>query len=261
MLTYPEIDPVAIAIGPLAIRWYGLSYLFGFIGCYWLSIVRGRGTQWTAQKLADVLFYVAIGIILGGRVGYILFYHPSDILTNPLTALAFWEPGRSFHGGMLGVFLALLIYVKFKGREFITLMDFIAPSVPIGLGFGRLGNFINGELYGRVTNLPWGMVFAHAGSEPRHPSQLYEFFLEGVVLCLFLVWYARNPRKLGAVSGMFLIGYGIARCLVEIVREPDYDHSLFLNYLTMGQILSIPMIILGLYMIFRKEGSWACKLI
>jgi len=256
MIVYPDIDPVAFSIGSLTVRWYGLCYLFGFLGCYWLSVVRGRGTEWTAQKLADVLFYVAVGIILGGRIGYILFYQPGMILSNPLTLLAFWEPGRSFHGGMLGVFCALLFYVKFDGVQFIRLTDFIAPSIPIGLGFGRLGNFINGELYGRVTTMPWGMVFPHAGPEPRHPSQLYELGLEGFVLCLFLVWYARKPRKLGAVSGMFLLMYGIIRCLIEFVREPDYHQNAELvQYLTMGQLLSLPMIVLGLYMLFRPARN------
>lgn len=253
MLIYPDINPVAIKIGPLAIRWYGISYLLAFIGCYWLAVVRGRGTQWTPQKLADVLFYIAVGIILGGRIGYILFYYPADIITNPLTLLAFWEPGRSFHGGMLGVLLALLVYVKFNPKKFFTLTDFVAPVIPIGLGFGRLGNFLNGELYGRITDLPWGMVFPFVGPEPRHPSQIYELLLEGLFLCLFLLWYARKPRKLGAVSGMFLLCYGIIRCAVEFVREPDISHGfVFFDWLTMGQLLSIPMIILGLYMIFRK---------
>ncbi len=254
MLNYPDFNPIALQIGPLAIRWYGLTYLFGFIGCYWLSVIRGRGTQWTAQKLADVLFYVAIGIILGGRIGYVLFYEPNKIFSDPLTLLTFWVPGRSFHGGMLGVFVSLFIYVKFDWKQFVELMDFIAPAVPIGLGFGRLGNFINGELYGRITTMPWGMVFAHAGAEPRHPSQLYEFFLEGIVLCLVLVWYARKPKKLGAVSGMFLLCYGLIRCFVELLREPDVGQGFIAyNWLTMGQFLSIPMIIFGLYFIFRKS--------
>jgi len=256
MLIYPHINPIALSIGPFAIHWYGLTYLVGFIGCYWLSVMRGRGTEWTRQKLADVLFYVAVGIIFGGRIGYILFYEPSQIFTNPLTLFAFWEPGRSFHGGMLGVFLALLIYTKFDFKKFIALTDFIAPAVPIGLGAGRIGNFINGELYGRITTMPWGMVFPHAGIEPRHPSQLYEFLLEGIVLCVLLVWYARVKRPLGAVSGMFLLGYGVIRCLVELVREPDAGHGFVLfNFLTMGQLLSIPMIIFGLYFLYRKTGK------
>lgn len=253
MLTYPNFDPVALSIGPLVVRWYGLCYVFGFLGCYGLSVYRGRGTQWTAQKLADVLFFVAAGIIIGGRVGYILFYFPQEILDNPLTLFAFWEPGRSFHGGLLGVLAALLIYVKFKWHAFIELTDFIAPAVPIGIGFGRLGNFINAELYGRITDVPWGMVFPYAGSLPRHPSQLYELLLEGIVLCVWLLWYARRPRQLGAVSGMFLLGYGLMRSIVELVREPDLSHGFIIgDWLTMGQLLSLPMIVLGLYFICRR---------
>lgn len=254
MFIYPNIDPVAFNVGPLAVHWYGLTYLFGFVGCYWFSVIRGRTRGWSAQQLTDVLFYVALGIIFGGRIGYILFYNPSAIISHPLSLLEFWEPGRSFHGGMLGVFVALLFYVKFNTKKFIQLTDFIAPVVPIGLGCGRLGNFINGELYGRVTTMPWGMVFPHAGFEPRHASQLYELFLEGFVLCVFLVWYARKPRPLGAVSGMFLLGYGLIRCLVEVVRAPDEGHGFVaFNWLTMGQLLSIPMIILGLYLLLRNK--------
>ncbi len=254
MILYPNINPIAFSLGPLAVHWYGLTYLLGFIGCFWLSVIRGRTRGWTSQQLTDILFYVAMGIIFGGRIGYILFYYPAEIINHPLTLLAFWEPGRSFHGGMLGVFIALLFYVKFNFKKFIELTDFIAPAVPIGLGFGRLGNFINGELYGRITTLPWGMVFPHVGPQPRHPSQLYELFLEGFVLCIVLVWYARKPRPLGAVSGMFLLGYGIIRCLVEFVRAPDEGHGFVaFNWLTMGQLLSIPMIILGLYFVLRNR--------
>jgi phosphatidylglycerol:prolipoprotein diacylglycerol transferase len=253
MLTYPDINPVAVSLGPFAIHWYGLSYLVGFAGCYWLSVWRGRTRGWNARQISDVLFYVAMGIIFGGRIGYIIFYDPAVILSNPLTLLEFWQPGRSFHGGMLGVFAALLIYVKFDLKKFVELTDFIAPAVPIGLGCGRLGNFINGELYGRITTMPWGMVFPHAGLEPRHPSQLYELFFEGLVMCLLLVWYARKPRQLGAVSGMFLLTYGTIRCLVELVRAPDASHGFVaFDALTMGQALSLPMIILGLYFIYRK---------
>lgn len=256
MLIYPEIDPIAFHLGPLAVHWYGLTYLVGFIGCYWLSVVRGRTRGWSVQQLADVLFYVAIGIIFGGRIGYIIFYEPAQILVHPFSLLEFWEPGRSFHGGMLGVLISLLFYVKFNIKKFVQLTDFIAPSVPIGLGCGRLGNFLNGELYGRITTMPWGMVFPHAGIQPRHASQLYELFLEGVVLCIFLVWYARKSRPLGAVSGMFLLGYGVIRCLVELVRAPDVGHGFVaFNFLTMGQLLSIPMIIFGLYLLLRKKGQ------
>lgn len=254
MLIYPDINPVAFSIGPLSVRWYGLSYLFGFIGCYWLSVVRGRTRGWSPQKLSDVLFYVAIGIIFGGRIGYVLFYDPQTILSNPLTLFAFWEPGRSFHGGLLGVLLSLLIYEKFSIKNFVQLTDFIAPAVPIGLGFGRLGNFLNGELFGRVTTMPWGMVFPDAGAMPRHPSQLYEFLLEGVFLCIFLVWYARKQRALGAVSGMFLFLYGVIRCLVEFVRAPDASHGFIIfDCVTMGQLLSLPMIIGGILLLRHKK--------
>lgn len=254
MLIYPEIDPVAFSWGPLSVRWYGLSYLFGFIGCYWLCVVRGRTRGWTAQELGDVLFYIALGIIFGGRIGYILFYAPATITSDPLSLLMFWEPGRSFHGGLLGVLVALLIYVKFDLKRFVNLTDFVAPAVPIGLGFGRLGNFLNAELYGRVTAMPWGMVFPNAGALPRHPSQLYEFFLEGVLLCMFLVWYARKPRPRGAVSGMFLLAYGLIRCVVEFLRAPDIDHGFVMfNWMTMGQLLSVPMIIGGIFLLWHKK--------
>lgn len=254
MFIYPDINPVAFNLGPLAVHWYGLTYLFAFVGCYWLAVIRGRTRGWSSQQLMDVLFYVALGIILGGRIGYVLFYEPTTIIKNPLSLLAFWQPGRSFHGGMLGVFFALLFYVKFNIKKFVELTDFIAPVVPIGLGFGRLGNFINGELFGRITTMPWGMVFPHAGPEPRHASQLYELLLEGVVLCLFLLWYARKPRALGAVSGMFLLAYGTIRCLVELLRAPDEGHGFIaFGWLTMGQLLSIPMIIFGLYLLLRKQ--------
>lgn len=254
MFLYPNINPIAFSLGPLSVHWYGITYLFGFIGCFWLSVMRGRTRDWTSQQLTDVLFYVATGIIFGGRIGYILFYYPAEIINQPLTLFAFWEPGRSFHGGMLGVFIALLFYVKFNFKKFIELTDFIAPAVPIGLGFGRLGNFINGELYGRITTMPWGMVFPHVGLQPRHPSQLYELFLEGIVLCILLVWYARKPRPLGAISGMFLLGYGVIRCMVELVRAPDAGHGFVaFNWLTMGQLLSIPMIILGLYFVLKNR--------
>lgn len=256
MLTYPNINPVALTIGPISVRWYGLSYLLGFIGCYWLSVVRGRTRGWSAQQLGDVLFYVALGIIFGGRIGYILIYDPIAVVSNPLTMLAFWEPGRSFHGGLLGVLVALLIYVKFNVKKFIELTDFIAPCVPIGLGFGRLGNFLNAELYGRITTMPWGMVFPNAGPFPRHPSQIYELLLEGVVLCLLLVWYARKPRPLGAVSGLFLLGYGVIRFIVEFYRSPDIEHGFVLfNWLTMGQLLSIPMVVIGLYFLCRNKNE------
>lgn len=248
MLVYPNIDPIAFSLGPISVRWYGLTYLFAFIACYWFGVVRGRTRGWSVQAIGDILFYIALGIIFGGRMGYILFYDPKAIIYDPLSLLTFWAPGRSFHGGLLGVVVALLIYVRFNFKEFVKLTDFVAPIVPIGLAFGRLGNFLNAELYGRITTVPWGMVFPTADNMPRHPSQLYELILEGIALCLFLLWYARKPRALGQVSGMFLIGYALIRFGVEFFRAPDIDHGFVMfNWLTMGQLLSIPMLIVGVW--------------
>ncbi len=265
VLTYPDINPIAFQISSLKVHWYGLSYLAGLLGAYLVSICRGRKqiNPWNSEQVADLLFYVAMGIILGGRIGFVLFYQPATIISDPLTLLTFWVVGRSFHGGLLGVMLAVMLYCKLHKRSFLEVTDFIAPVVPIGLGFGRLGNFINGELWGRVTDAPWGMVFPDVGPLPRHPSQLYEFGLEGVLLFIILMLYAVKPRKLGAVSGLFLICYGVFRCLVEFVREPDLSHGFIaFDWLTMGQLLSIPMILIGMFLMIRicptlKRGSLA----
>jgi phosphatidylglycerol:prolipoprotein diacylglycerol transferase len=256
MLTYPDIDPVAFTIGPLSVYWYGVSYLAGFLGAYLVSISRGKKQvrPWSGEQVADLLFYVALGVIFGGRIGFILLYQPEAILEEPLALLQFWARGRSFHGGLLGVVLTVLIYSRLQKRTLLEITDFIAPVVPIGLGFGRLGNFINGELWGRITDVPWGMVFPFVSPEPRHPSQLYEFALEGVLLFAILMLYAAKPRKPGAISGMFLICYGIFRCLVELVREPDQSHGFIaFNWLTMGQLFSIPMIFLGIFLLIRRK--------
>ena len=258
MLIYPDIDPIAFSVGNFKVHWYGITYLFGFLGAFLVMCLRGpsRPNPWNAGQISDVIFYAAIGIILGGRFGFILFYQPTEILNNPLTLLAFWEPGRSFHGGFLGVLFSLMVFSKLQKRPFLEITDFIAPVVPIGLGFGRLGNFINGELWGRITEVPWGMVFPHVGPEPRHPSQLYEFVLEGVLMFIILMAYSRKPRALGAVSGLFLLCYGLFRCLVELVREPDASHGFVaFQWLTMGQMLSIPMIVLGLYFLFFTNSQ------
>jgi phosphatidylglycerol:prolipoprotein diacylglycerol transferase len=210
--------------------------------------------NWTADQISDLLFYVAVGIIFGGRIGFVLIYQPTEILTEPLELLKFWAPGRSFHGGLVGVLLAVYIYGRRSKRKFLEITDFIAPAVPIGISFGRLGNFINGELWGRATDVPWGMVFKHVDNIPRHPSQLYELFLEGIVLSIWLLLYASKKRHLGAVSGMFAFGYGIFRFTLEFMREPDASHGFVaLHWLTMGQVLSIPMIIIGLYFILVKR--------
>lgn len=248
MLTYPEISPVALSLGPLTIRWYGVSYLVGFVAAFaWCYYRRNRQVPpWTFETIADLLFYVALGVIFGGTIGYILFYDPSRILYEPLSLLKFWEPGRSFHGGLVGVLLALLIYCRVYQRRFWALCDFIAPSIPLGLAAGRIGNFLNAELWGRVTEVPWGMVFPGAGPLPRHPSQIYEFIFEGLLLFIILAWYSRKTRAEGKVAGLFGICYGLFRIFVELFREPDVSQGFILGgFLTMGQLLSIPMIIIG----------------
>jgi phosphatidylglycerol---prolipoprotein diacylglyceryl transferase len=248
MLTFPAIDPVAISIGPLAVRWYGLMYLLGFAAAWWLGRVRARrpDSGWRTEQVGDLVFYGALGVILGARIGYVLFYDLAGVAEDPLLLLKVWQGGMSFHGGLVGVLLAMWWYGRSIGKSFFQVTDFIAPLVPIGLGAGRIGNFINGELYGRVTDVPWGMVFPHAGPLPRHPSQLYEAFLEGLVLFLILWVFSARPRPTAAVSGLFLAGYGTFRFAVEFVREPD-AHLGFLawGWLTMGQVLTLPMILAG----------------
>ncbi|MFA1562059.1 prolipoprotein diacylglyceryl transferase [Aliivibrio fischeri] len=255
-LNFPHIDPVLIEIGPLAVRWYGLMYLFGFMFALWLANKRADkpNSGWTRDQVSDLLFAGFLGVVIGGRVGYVLFYNFGYFLDNPLYLFEVWTGGMSFHGGLLGVISAMLWYGYKNNRSFFTIADFVAPLVPFGLGAGRLGNFMNGELWGRVTDVPWAMVFPTGGPFPRHPSQLYEFALEGVVLFLILNWFIRKPRPLGAVSGLFLFGYGSFRFLVEYVRQPDAQLGLFGDWISMGQILSLPMVIGGLLMML-----WAFK--
>ncbi|MGN2615934.1 prolipoprotein diacylglyceryl transferase [Aliivibrio fischeri] len=255
-LNFPHIDPVLIEIGPLAVRWYGLMYLFGFMFALWLANKRADkpNSGWTRDQVSDLLFAGFLGVVIGGRVGYVLFYNFGYFLDNPLYLFEVWTGGMSFHGGLLGVISAMLWYGYKNNRSFFTIADFVAPLVPFGLGAGRLGNFMNGELWGRVTDVPWAMVFPTGGSFPRHPSQLYEFALEGVVLFLILNWFIRKPRPLGTVSGLFLFGYGTFRFLVEYVRQPDAQLGLFGDWISMGQILSLPMVIGGLLMML-----WAFK--
>lgn len=248
MLIHPQIDPVAIAIGPLAIRWYGLMYLVGFLAAWWLGrqrIAAGRAPI-DAKQFDDLLFYLILGVIAGGRFGYVLFYKPAYYAAHPLEAFAIWQGGMSFHGGFLGVLAAAAVFARMHRVDWLRLMDFIAPLVPIGLAMGRLGNFINGELWGRVTDLPWGMVFRGAGDLPRHPSQLYQAALEGLLLFAVLWWFSAKPRPRGAVSGVFLLGYGAFRFLAEFAREPDDYLGLLAMGLSMGQWLSLPMIVAGI---------------
>jgi phosphatidylglycerol:prolipoprotein diacylglycerol transferase len=263
MINYPHIDPVAVHLGPLAVHWYGLMYLLGFVVCWSLTTWRvthsARG--FTAEQVSDILFYTAMGIILGGRVGYVLFYAFSDFLANPLMLFQVWKGGMSFHGGLLGVIFSLWLYARKIGKNFVDITDLIAPVVPIGLGAGRIGNFINSELWGKVTDLPWGMIFPNGGALPRHPSQLYEFFLEGVMMFTILWLYSSKPRPRWAVSGLFLILYGVFRVLVEFVREPDVQIGyLAFGWVTEGQLLSLPMVFFGLIMmIYAYRRKTQCN--
>jgi len=259
MLTYPAIDPIALQLGPLSIHWYGLTYLVGILGGWALGHARARrpDVPLAPEQVGDLTTYIALGVILGGRLGYVLFYDLPRVLGDPLALLRIWEGGMSFHGGLLGVILAMIWYGNRLGCGFWRLADFVAPLVPLGLGAGRIGNFINGELWGRPTDLPWGMVFPHAGPLPRHPSQLYEAFLEGVVLFTVLWLYSRHPRPTRAVSGLFLLLYGVFRFSVEGVREPDaHIGYLAFGWLTMGQLLCVPMILFGIYLLLwaRRYG-------
>ena len=249
-MVYPQFDPVAISLGPLQIHWYGLMYLFGFVGAWLLGWIRAERYDWTIIEVENLLFYSAIGVIIGGRLGYILFYDLSVNVVQPLNILKIWQGGMSFHGGLLGVLTAFWLFSKKTGKSFFNVSDFIAPLVPIGLFTGRIGNFINGELWGKVSDMPWAMVFPNGGSLARHPSQIYEAGLEGLALFIILWLYSVKYKPVGAITGLFLLGYGYFRFCVEFVRIPDPLYSyLAFNWLTMGQLLSLPMIIFGIYFI------------
>lgn len=247
----PVIDPIAISLGPLDIRWYGLMYLVGFMFAFWMAnrqCDRSNGV-WTREQASDLLFYGFMGVILGGRAGYVFFYQMPMFLDNPLYLFRIWEGGMSFHGGVLGVVTAITFYALKNKRSILSVGDFIVPLLPVGLGAGRIGNFINSELWGRVTDSPFGIVFHNAGPLPRHPSQLYEFALEGIVLFIMLLWFSSKPRPAGSIAGLFLLGYGVFRIIVEFAREPDAHLGFLTLGLTMGQILSLPMVIAGIALI------------
>lgn len=248
MIPYPHINPVIVKIGPLAVRWYGVMYVIGFAVSYILVKYQLRNKKISKSKIDidDLFLYLILGLVVGARIGYVLIYNLSDYLQNPLDIVAVWQGGMSFHGGLIGVVIAGLIFTKRNKIDFLKLSDIVIVTVPIGLGLGRLGNFINGELYGRVTNVPWGMVFPSGGPWPRHPSQLYEFILEGIVL-FSILWKLKNKDlKPGVLTSMFLIIYGLFRILVENFREPDVQLGFIFGHVTMGQILSIIMMVFGL---------------
>lgn len=252
--TLPEIDPAIFNLGFLSPKWYGMMYLVGFVAAWWLANRRLARTGWSKEQLSDMLFWGFLGVIIGGRVGYVMFYRFALFIDNPLYLFKINEGGMSFHGGLLGVLTALWLSARRLKVPFLVVGDFIAPLVPIGLGAGRIGNFINSELWGRTTDVPWAIIFPNAGSEPRHPSQLYEFALEGVLLFIILWLYSKKPRPIGAVSGIFLLGYGCFRFFVEFFRQWDGHLDLYLGFLSRGQMLSLPMIIAGVLMIV-----WAYK--
>ena len=265
MLIHPEIHPVALQLGPLAIHWYGLTYLAAFGLFFFLATLRlkhqpyasitGPGA-WSRRDIEDILFLGVMGVIIGGRIGYCLFYKPAYYASHPLEIFYIWQGGMSFHGGLIGVLLSQLWFARTRQRPWLQVMDFIAPCVPTGLAAGRAGNFINGELWGRVADpsLPWGMLFRDGGPLPRHPSQIYQFLLEGLLLFILLWLYARKPRKLGQVSGAFLFGYGVFRFIAEFFREPDAHLGILQFGMSMGQWLCVPMMLAGVWM-----WIWASK--
>ncbi len=266
MLIHPQIDPVALQLGPLAVHWYGMTYLAAFGLFMFLGLRRLRhpafakleGDQaWHKQDVEDILFMGVMGVVLGGRMGYCLFYKPLYYLSNPVEILAVWQGGMSFHGGLLGVIVAMVWFARTRKRPFLQVMDFVAPCVPTGLAAGRVGNFINGELWGRVADpsLPWGMVFRGAGDMPRHPSQVYQFLLEGLLLFVLLWLFARKDRPIGQVSGAFSLGYGVFRFTAEFFREPDAHLGLLSLGMSMGQWLCVPMILGGLWLLLRNRNA------
>lgn len=260
MLVHPQFDPIALKLGPIAIHWYGITYLAAFGLFFLLAARRVKQPQftqagWTRRDVEDMLFYGVLGVVIGGRLGYALFYKPAYYAVHPLEIAAVWKGGMSFHGGLLGVLTAMAIFARMRGRRFFEVTDLIAPCIPVGLASGRIGNFINGELWGRAADpsLPWAMIFPQAGDRvPRHPSQLYQFALEGLLLFGLLWLYARRPRRVGEVSGAFLVGYGVLRFMAEYFREPDSFLGLLALNMSMGQWLCVPMVLAGIGL-----WSWA----
>ncbi len=260
MLVHPNFDPVAVSIFGFDIHWYGLTYVAGFLSVYFLWVYRVKRypelveSKWNSELISDLIFYGAIGAVVGGRLGYVLFYKPDYYLSNLAEVFYLQQGGMSFHGGLVGVIAGIFLFSRKIKLSFMAVADFVAPVAPIGLFFGRMGNFINQELWGKVTDVPWGIVFTNGGPLPRHPSMLYEAILEGLVLMAVLWLVARKPRPLGTLSGLFLIGYASARIFVEFFRVPDeHLNYLLFDWVTMGQILSLPMFLLGLYLIIKAK--------
>ncbi len=247
-LPYPAIDPVIVHLGPLAVRWYGMMYLLGFVVAYFIirSELKRRNGPIPPEEAEDLLFYLIVGLLVGGRFGYVLFYHLAEYIRHPWNVFAVWQGGMSFHGGLAGIVLAGLLFCKRRSVPFLELADIGALAAPIGLMLGRIGNFINGELYGRVTDVPWGMVFPTGGPHPRHPSQLYESFFEGAVLFCILWWLRKRTNRPGDVLAAFLVGYGTFRFFIEFARAPDPQLGFVVAWLTMGQILCLVMIGVGI---------------
>ncbi|MDR1890343.1 MAG: prolipoprotein diacylglyceryl transferase [Zoogloeaceae bacterium] len=261
MLIYPHIDPIAFSIGKLSVRWYGIMYLLAYLFAWQLARLRGR-QNWGEEALESLLFTLFIGLIVGGRLGQVLFYMPDYYFAHPLEVFKIWKGGMSFHGGFLGILFATFFWARMRGKHWLQVTDFIAPLAPLGLMLGRIGNFINGEIVGRVADpaLPWAMVFPHVDALPRHPVQLYHAALEGLTLFVILWLYSRKPRPTGMVSGAFLLGYGLFRAATEFFREPDEGIFGFSYTVSMGQWLSIPMILAGVWMLWyffreRKSGE------
>ncbi len=255
MLPYHHIDPIAFSIGPISVHWYGIMYLLAFISGWFLLKILAKKTfsKFSLHEVEDLVSWFVIGVLLGGRLGYILFYDLPNYLNNPIEIFQVWNGGMSFHGGFLGVLLVLFIWSKKHKKKFLDLTDFVAPTVPLGLFFGRIGNFINGELWGSQSNIAWAMFFPTGGNVPRHPSQIYEALTEGILLFIILWILAMKPQKQGIISGYFCIFYAIFRSFCEIFRVPDIQYGYFFDYLTMGQILSFPMFLLGIYLVIRAK--------
>jgi phosphatidylglycerol---prolipoprotein diacylglyceryl transferase len=265
MMTYPKIDPIIFSVGPFAVRWYGLMYVLGFISAWWLARYRAKkpGSSWKPLDVDDLIFFCAVGVILGGRLGWVLFYGIEDVVKEPLRALRIWEGGMSFHGGLLGVLIAMALFARRRARSIGDVFDFTAPLPALGLFFGRIGNFINGELWGKPTDVPWAFI---VNGEARHPSQLYEASLEGLALFLIMWFYTAKPRPRWAPTGLWLICYGVFRFTVEFVRVPDENRGYLLwGWVTEGQILSTPMVIAGIivltaaYRLNQPSGNHATQ--